>query len=164
MHPLSLSLSFSISSTRARVLSLSLALSLSPSRGRSRESEAPRRWQGAQQGARPLSLACARALSLSLPLSLSPLLFLSLSLALRVALSRSQVGLLSGLAPRVGTSTLAGWTARCATPCACRCSSAACPLKITTCLDHFSHCKTVSGTNWLNRWTYRVLVMYTRRD
>ena len=28
--------------------------------------------------------------------------------------------------------------------------------KITTHLDYISRCKTASGTNWLNRWTYRV--------
>jgi len=30
------------------------------------------------------------------------------------------------------------------------------PMKITTHLDHISHCKTASGTNWSNKWTYRV--------
>jgi hypothetical protein len=37
-------------------------------------------------------------------------------------------------------------------------------MKITTHLDHISHCKTVSGTNWSNRWTYRVFIINTRRD
>jgi len=27
-------------------------------------------------------------------------------------------------------------------------------MKITTSLDHIGHCKTTSGTNWSNRWTY----------
>jgi hypothetical protein len=31
-------------------------------------------------------------------------------------------------------------------------------------LDHISHCKTASGTNWSNKWTYRVSIMNTRRD
>ena len=29
-------------------------------------------------------------------------------------------------------------------------------MKFTTHLDHVSHCKTASGTNWSERWTYRV--------
>ena len=29
-------------------------------------------------------------------------------------------------------------------------------MKITTHLDRISHCKTASGTNWSNGWTYRV--------
>ena len=37
-------------------------------------------------------------------------------------------------------------------------------MKITTRLDHTSHCKTASGTNWSNRWTYRVFIINTRRD
>ena len=37
-------------------------------------------------------------------------------------------------------------------------------IKITTHLDHISHCKTACGTNWLNRWTYRVFIQNTRRD
>ena len=36
-------------------------------------------------------------------------------------------------------------------------------MKITTYLDHVGHCKTTSGTNWSNRWTYRVLITITRR-
>jgi len=30
--------------------------------------------------------------------------------------------------------------------------------KIIKHLDHVSHCKTASGTNWSNRWTYQVLI------
>ena len=37
-------------------------------------------------------------------------------------------------------------------------------IKITSHLDHISHWKTASGTNWSNRWTYRVLITITRRD
>ena len=37
-------------------------------------------------------------------------------------------------------------------------------LKISTHLDHLNHCKTASGTNWLNRWTYRVSITNTHRD
>ena len=37
-------------------------------------------------------------------------------------------------------------------------------ITITTHLDRISHCETASGTNWSNRWTYRVLIMNTRRD
>jgi len=29
-------------------------------------------------------------------------------------------------------------------------------MKIITRLDHISHCKTASGANWSNRWTYRI--------
>ena len=29
--------------------------------------------------------------------------------------------------------------------------------KVTTHLDHVSHCEITSGTSWLNGWTYRVL-------
>ena len=36
--------------------------------------------------------------------------------------------------------------------------------KITTHLDHISHCKTASGTNWSNRWTHRVFIKNARRD
>ena len=36
-------------------------------------------------------------------------------------------------------------------------------MKITTHLDHNSHCQTASGTNWSNIWTYRVFIMNTRR-
>ena len=32
-------------------------------------------------------------------------------------------------------------------------------IKITTHLDHISHCETESGTNSLNRWTYRVFII-----
>ena len=28
------------------------------------------------------------------------------------------------------------------------------PIKITAQLHHISHCKTATGTNWSNRWTY----------
>ena len=31
--------------------------------------------------------------------------------------------------------------------------------KLTTLLDHISHCKTASDTNWSNRWTYRELII-----
>ena len=34
-------------------------------------------------------------------------------------------------------------------------------MEITTHLDHIDHCKTASGANWSNRWTYRVLVTNT---
>jgi hypothetical protein len=37
-------------------------------------------------------------------------------------------------------------------------------MKITTHLDHISHCKTASGTNWSTGWTYRVFIMNTRSD
>ena len=37
-------------------------------------------------------------------------------------------------------------------------------MKITTHLDHFSHCETTAGTNWSNRWTYRVFIIHTGRD
>ena len=37
-------------------------------------------------------------------------------------------------------------------------------MKITTRLDHTSHCKTASGPHWSNRWTYRVFVINIRRD
>ena len=37
-------------------------------------------------------------------------------------------------------------------------------MKITTRLDQISDCKTASGTNWSNRWTYRVFFIDTRRD
>ena len=36
-------------------------------------------------------------------------------------------------------------------------------MKITTHLDHISHCQTTSGTNWSNRWTYRVSIINSRR-
>ena len=39
-----------------------------------------------------------------------------------------------------------------------------CAMKLTTRLDHISHCKTASGTNWSNRWTYRVSTINTRPD
>ena len=29
-------------------------------------------------------------------------------------------------------------------------------MKITTHLDHISHCEAASGPNWSNRWTYRI--------
>ena len=35
-------------------------------------------------------------------------------------------------------------------------------MKITSHLDHVSHCKTASGTNWSNRWTSRVSMINTR--
>ena len=31
-------------------------------------------------------------------------------------------------------------------------------------LHHISHCKIVCGTQWSNRWTYRVFIMHIRRD
>jgi len=37
-------------------------------------------------------------------------------------------------------------------------------MEITTHLDHISHCKTASDTNWSNRWTCRVFIIHTRRD
>ena len=37
-------------------------------------------------------------------------------------------------------------------------------MKSTTHLDHTSHCQTAPGTNWLQRWTYRVFITNTRRD
>ena len=37
-------------------------------------------------------------------------------------------------------------------------------LKITTHLDHIGHCNKASGTNWSNRWTYREIIINTRRD
>ena len=36
-------------------------------------------------------------------------------------------------------------------------------MKITTYLDHASHCKTTSSTNWSNRWTCRVLIRRRQR-
>ena len=38
------------------------------------------------------------------------------------------------------------------------------PIKITTHLYHVGHCQTTSGTNWSNRWTYRVFIVNTRSD
>ena len=35
-------------------------------------------------------------------------------------------------------------------------------MKITTHLNHISHCKSAAGTNWSNRWTYCVCIMNTR--
>ena len=37
-------------------------------------------------------------------------------------------------------------------------------MKITTHLDHISHCKTASGTYWSNRWTNRVATIGTCPD
>ena len=37
-------------------------------------------------------------------------------------------------------------------------------MKIITRLDHIGHCKTASGTDWSNRWIYRVFIVKTRRD
>ena len=34
-------------------------------------------------------------------------------------------------------------------------------MKITQHLDHICHCRTASGTNWWNRWTYQVFIMNT---
>ena len=34
-------------------------------------------------------------------------------------------------------------------------------MKITTSLDHFSHCKTSSGTDWSNRLTHRAFIINT---
>ena len=31
-------------------------------------------------------------------------------------------------------------------------------------LDHIRHCTTASGTNWLNRWTYRISTINAHRD
>ena len=36
--------------------------------------------------------------------------------------------------------------------------------KITTRLRYISRCETTSGTNWFNRWTYRISIINTRRD
>ena len=36
--------------------------------------------------------------------------------------------------------------------------------KITSHLVHISHCKTASGTDWSNGWTYRVFILITHRD
>ena len=37
-------------------------------------------------------------------------------------------------------------------------------MKITSCRDHISHCKTASDTNWSNGWIYGVFITDTRRD
>jgi hypothetical protein len=37
-------------------------------------------------------------------------------------------------------------------------------MKITTRLNHMSHCKTASGKNRPNDWTYRVCIVNTHRD
>ena len=37
-------------------------------------------------------------------------------------------------------------------------------MKTTTRLYHISHCQTASGTNWSNRWTFRVSIINTHRD
>jgi hypothetical protein len=37
-------------------------------------------------------------------------------------------------------------------------------MKFTKYLDHISHCKTASGTNWSHRWTYRVFIRTIHRD
>ena len=37
-------------------------------------------------------------------------------------------------------------------------------MKIATPLDHVSHCKSASVTNWSNRWTFRVFIINTCRD
>ena len=36
--------------------------------------------------------------------------------------------------------------------------------KINTHLDHMSHHKTTPCTNWSNKWTYRVVMINTRRN
>jgi hypothetical protein len=36
-------------------------------------------------------------------------------------------------------------------------------MKITTHLDHIGHCKATLGSNWSNRWMYRVFFIGTRR-
>jgi len=36
--------------------------------------------------------------------------------------------------------------------------------ELTTHLDHMIHCEATSGTNWLNKRTYRVFIVNTRRD
>ena len=33
-------------------------------------------------------------------------------------------------------------------------------LKITSHLDHIGHCERSSGTDWSNRWTYRVFIIH----
>ena len=38
------------------------------------------------------------------------------------------------------------------------------PIYTTTHRDHSGHFITTSGTNWSNRWTYRVFIMDSRRD
>ena len=37
-------------------------------------------------------------------------------------------------------------------------------IKITTHLNHISHCKTTSSTDWSGTWTYRALIKNTCRD
>ena len=37
-------------------------------------------------------------------------------------------------------------------------------IKITTHVDHISHCRIASGKNWWNRWTYRLFITNTRSD
>ena len=37
-------------------------------------------------------------------------------------------------------------------------------MNVTTHMDHIGYCETASGTHWLNRWTYRVFIITTRRD
>ena len=37
-------------------------------------------------------------------------------------------------------------------------------MKFDTRLDHVSHCKTISGTNWSNGWTDPVFIINTRLD
>ena len=37
-------------------------------------------------------------------------------------------------------------------------------MRFTAHLDHISHDKSLSGTHWSNRWTYRVFIIDTRRD
>ena len=37
-------------------------------------------------------------------------------------------------------------------------------IKFTTHLDHVSHCKTISGTIWSNKWTHRLFIIDYRRD
>ena len=37
-------------------------------------------------------------------------------------------------------------------------------MKSFTHLDHIGHCEAEYGTNWSNRWTYREIIINTRRD
>ena len=36
-------------------------------------------------------------------------------------------------------------------------------IKVTTHLNHISHCQAASGTGWLNRWTHRVYYKHSPR-
>ena len=37
-------------------------------------------------------------------------------------------------------------------------------MKITTHLDHITHCRAAYGADWSNRWTYQVSIINTRHD